>query len=102
MGLKAARDISTLTAGCNASAKRRDLLHRPQIVADLPAGGKRLSQKSKGYIATIVSGTITYRLRDGACRAAPFTSVKTDRHIISAKRKISLSRVPASGATLAR
>jgi N-acyl-D-amino-acid deacylase len=36
-------------------------LHRPQINADLPAGGKRLSQKSQGYVATIVSGTVTYR-----------------------------------------
>ena len=37
------------------------MLHRPQVIADLPAGGKRLSQKSKGYVATIVSGTSTYR-----------------------------------------
>ncbi|WP_313808414.1 D-aminoacylase [Sphingobium sp.] len=37
------------------------VLHRPRVVADLPAGGKRLSQKSKGYVATIVSGAVTYR-----------------------------------------
>ena len=36
-------------------------LHRPQISTDLPAGGKRLSQKSRGFVATIVSGTVTYR-----------------------------------------
>ena len=36
-------------------------LHRPAIRADLPAGGKRLSQRADGYIATIVSGTVTYR-----------------------------------------
>ncbi|ATI80670.1 N-acyl-D-amino-acid deacylase family protein [Sphingobium yanoikuyae] len=36
-------------------------LYRPQVTANLPAGGKRLSQKSKGYLATIVSGAITYR-----------------------------------------
>ncbi|MEI4509450.1 amidohydrolase family protein [Sphingopyxis sp. CCNWLW253] len=36
-------------------------LHRPQIRTDLPAGGKRLSQKSEGYVATIVSGVATYR-----------------------------------------
>ena len=36
-------------------------LHRPEIVADLPAGGRRLLQKADGYVATVVSGTITYR-----------------------------------------
>jgi N-acyl-D-amino-acid deacylase len=36
-------------------------LHRPQVVQDLPAGGKRLSQKSEGYVATIVGGEVTYR-----------------------------------------
>lgn len=36
-------------------------LHRPQVNADLPAGGKRLSQGSRGYVATIVSGKPTYR-----------------------------------------
>jgi N-acyl-D-amino-acid deacylase len=28
---------------------------------DLPAGGKRLLQKADGYVATIKSGTITFR-----------------------------------------
>jgi len=37
------------------------VLHRPHIVHDLPAGGKRLRQEADGYVATIVSGTITYR-----------------------------------------
>jgi len=36
-------------------------LHRPHISRDLPADGKRLSQKSEGYVATIVSGSVTYR-----------------------------------------
>lgn len=36
-------------------------LHAPHQQADLPAGGKRLSQKADGYMATIVSGEITYR-----------------------------------------
>ncbi|MBI1238691.1 MAG: amidohydrolase family protein [Alphaproteobacteria bacterium] len=39
-------------------------LHRPIIVNDLPAGGRRLVQKADGYVATIVSGRIVYR--DGA------------------------------------
>jgi N-acyl-D-aspartate/D-glutamate deacylase len=28
---------------------------------DLPAGGKRLLQGADGYVATIVSGNVTYR-----------------------------------------
>jgi N-acyl-D-aspartate/D-glutamate deacylase len=36
-------------------------LYAPRVKRDLPAGGKRLSQKSDGYEATIVSGTVTYR-----------------------------------------
>jgi N-acyl-D-aspartate/D-glutamate deacylase len=35
----------------------------PQIVEDLPGGGKRLSQRAEGFAATIVAGRIT--LRDG-------------------------------------
>jgi N-acyl-D-amino-acid deacylase len=32
----------------------------PEIVADLPAGGRRLLQESKGYRWTIKSGTVTF------------------------------------------
>ena len=31
------------------------------MVFDLPAGGRRLLQSASGYVATIVSGQITYR-----------------------------------------
>jgi N-acyl-D-aspartate/D-glutamate deacylase len=33
----------------------------PQVAYDLPAGGRRLVQRAKGYVATIVAGQITYR-----------------------------------------
>lgn len=33
---------------------------RPEIVADLPAGGRRFLQKADGYLATIVAGQVTY------------------------------------------
>jgi N-acyl-D-aspartate/D-glutamate deacylase len=36
-------------------------VEQPIIVADLPAGGSRLLQKAAGYVATIVSGAVTYR-----------------------------------------
>ncbi|MBS9532830.1 amidohydrolase family protein [Mycobacterium sp. M1] len=33
-------------------------LHKPVVVYDLPAGGRRLDQTADGYVATIVSGEI--------------------------------------------
>ena len=32
-------------------------LHAPEVVNDLPAGGKRLVQRAEGYAATLVAGT---------------------------------------------
>ena len=36
-------------------------LHPPHAVYDLPAGGCRLQQKADGYVATILSGVVTFR-----------------------------------------
>ncbi|MBW2463534.1 MAG: hypothetical protein JRH11_17925 [Deltaproteobacteria bacterium] len=36
-------------------------LHRPRLVRDLPAGGKRLLQDVDGYRATLVAGTVVNR-----------------------------------------
>ena len=36
-------------------------LHAPEVVYDLPSGGRRLVQRASGYVATIVAGQITYR-----------------------------------------
>ncbi|MGW0162024.1 N-acyl-D-amino-acid deacylase family protein [Mycobacterium sp. NPDC003323] len=33
-------------------------LHRPVVVNDLPAGGRRLNQSADGYVATVVSGVV--------------------------------------------
>ena len=58
-------DRGRIAAGYKADLSIIDLnaltLHAPTVVYDLPAGGKRLAQKSDGFDATIVSGTITYR-----------------------------------------
>jgi N-acyl-D-aspartate/D-glutamate deacylase len=35
-------------------------LEQPQMVYDLPAGGKRLVQKARGYLATVCAGEVTY------------------------------------------
>jgi N-acyl-D-amino-acid deacylase len=58
-------DRGLLTPGYKADVNVIDFdrlhLHAPHATYDLPAGGRRLSQKARGYEATIVSGQITYR-----------------------------------------
>ncbi len=65
-----ARTVGLHDRGLIAPGYRADLnvidyegltLHAPQVVYDLPAGGRRLIQKASGYVATIVAGQITYR-----------------------------------------
>jgi N-acyl-D-amino-acid deacylase len=46
----------------------RVLLRMPEVVYDLPAGGRRMIQRADGYVATIVAGQTTYR--DGASTGA--------------------------------
>ncbi len=36
-------------------------LHAPEVVHDLPNGGRRLVQRAEGYAATILSGTVVQR-----------------------------------------
>lgn len=36
-------------------------LHLPDVIRDLPAGGRRLMQRASGYTATILKGEITHR-----------------------------------------
>ncbi|OZA59125.1 MAG: hypothetical protein B7X78_08590, partial [Sphingomonadales bacterium 39-62-4] len=36
-------------------------LPSPRVTHDLPKGGRRLSQRAEGYVATIVNGRVTYR-----------------------------------------
>ena len=58
------------TAACSRPGMKADInvidfpswrLERPQMVQDLPAGGRRLMQKARGYVATVKAGQITYR-----------------------------------------
>ena len=65
-----ARAVGLLDRGVLAPGMKADLnvidfdklaLDRPTMAFDLPAGGKRLLQKARGYRHTIVSGVETYR-----------------------------------------
>ncbi|MBW6399714.1 amidohydrolase family protein [Roseomonas sp. HJA6] len=65
-------DRGLLRPGLRADVNVFDLaalgLDAPRMVADLPAGGRRLLQRARGYAATIVAGTVTYR--DGEATGA--------------------------------
>ena len=58
-------DRGTLEPGKVADLNVIDLenlrLEVPRVHADLPAGGKRLLQGARGYLATVKSGTVTFR-----------------------------------------
>ncbi|MDA0790667.1 MAG: amidohydrolase family protein [Proteobacteria bacterium] len=62
VGLK---DRGVLMPGLRADVNVIDFerlgVRAPEMVRDLPADGARLEQKADGYLATIVSGEVTYR-----------------------------------------
>ena len=62
VGLK---DRGRIAAGLRADFNIIDIdrigLVRPEMIADLPGGGKRIGQKATGYDATIVAGQVTRR-----------------------------------------
>lgn len=53
-------------------------LHSPEVVYDLPAGGRRLDQGATGYVATIVSGEVIRR-NDQSTGALPGRLVRGAR-----------------------
>lgn len=58
-------DRGVLAVGAKADINVIDMkrlrLHLPEIVRDLPAGGRRLTQRATGYDATVVSGKVIRR-----------------------------------------
>jgi len=67
MTLRTAQYIGLNDRGVVAVGMKADLnvidveklqLTRPELMADLPAGGKRLMQTARGYKATLVSGEV--------------------------------------------
>jgi N-acyl-D-aspartate/D-glutamate deacylase len=72
-----AQAVGLLDRGLIAAGYRADLniidyerltLLSPEVVHDLPAGGRRLMQRARGYVATVVGGEVTYR--DGQATGA--------------------------------
>jgi N-acyl-D-aspartate/D-glutamate deacylase len=47
-------------ADLNLIDLERLALRPPEVVSDLPAGGKRLLQRATGYVATVQSGLVTF------------------------------------------
>ena len=65
-----ARAVGLMDRGILAPGMKADInvinfdklrVNAPTMAFDLPAGGKRLLQGADGYVATIVSGNVTYR-----------------------------------------
>jgi N-acyl-D-aspartate/D-glutamate deacylase len=58
-------DRGTISPGKRADLNVVDFeglrLHAPEVVYDLPAGGRRLIQQATGYSATVVRGVVTRR-----------------------------------------
>jgi N-acyl-D-aspartate/D-glutamate deacylase len=58
-------DRGRIARGLRADLNLIDLdrlrLRRPEIIVDLPAGGRRLMQKAEGYVATLVKGEVIQR-----------------------------------------
>jgi N-acyl-D-aspartate/D-glutamate deacylase len=58
-------DRGTLQVGMRADINVIDYAKlaplKPELVRDLPAGGKRFVQKARGYVATIVKGEVVCR-----------------------------------------
>jgi len=67
-------DRGLLKPGARADLNVMDLdglaLHLPEVVRDLPAGGRRLHQRATGYEATIVAGEVIRRF-DSSTGARP-------------------------------
>ncbi len=58
-------DRGLVAAGMKADINVIDFehlkLHAPSVAYDLPGGGRRVTQKADGYVATLVNGVVTYR-----------------------------------------
>ena len=80
--------VPSYRADLNVIDYDRLTLHRPEILHDLPAGGRRLMQRASGYTATIVAGEIIYRDGDP-------TGAKPGQLVRGAQHSPEISRIAA-------
>ena len=75
-------DRGTIAVGKRADINVIDFdklaLEMPAIVNDLPGGGPRMLQKSRGYLATAVNGIVTRR-NDADTGARPGRLIRAGR-----------------------
>ena len=93
-----------LKADINVLDYDRLSLRRPEVVYDLPAGGKRLVQRTDGIDATVVSGAVVYREGEPTGAARSHTAVNAGSRIISLARRLPIAQgsvcsTPTSGRT---
>jgi N-acyl-D-aspartate/D-glutamate deacylase len=73
-------DRAHVAAGLRADVNLIDFdrlkLHQPEMVADLPAGGRRVVQRVQGYRATLMAGIPVFDKWRGHRRPPPAASVR--------------------------
>jgi N-acyl-D-aspartate/D-glutamate deacylase len=85
------RDRGILAPGYKADINVIDFdrltLRTPEVLYDLPGGGRRLTQKAVGYVATMVNGTITGR-DDAPTAALPGRLVRGEQPVPARSRSL--------------
>ena len=105
-----AMTVGLMDRGLIAPGYRADLnvidyeglsLEAPRVAYDLPAGGRRLTQTARGYVATIVAGTVTYRDGEptGALPGRLVRGAQSAPMALAAEEPTPRSLRPASSAT---
>lgn len=79
-------DRGLLAVGERADLNVIDLdglsLHLPEVVRDLPAGGRRLHQRATGYEATVVAGEVIRRF-DQSTGARPGKLIRGAGYLVN-------------------
>jgi len=55
-------------------------VYKPEMVHDLPTGGRRIIQKCSGYAATIKNGVVTYK-NDKATGKLPGSVIRGEQNV---------------------
>jgi len=84
-------DRGVIAPGYNADINVIDYdrltLHPPCAAYDLPAGGRRLTQRAEGFVATIVNGEVVYR-HGVATGVLPGRLVRGQQELVDREREL--------------